>query len=228
MEWLQGESFPALKKNEVRWINVGGISWDVIKALAIRYDLHPLAVEDIMAGTHDRSFKIDYYQQHLFAQLTSYKLQERNKDIKAAAKQLRANSSGVFYFTGRARDHSSSNNVVPTIRTPAVDGTNAPVAEPITEPPRSLRSQSSTISELGKSTLSVVHPTISAHSRSSDEDAVQALKLQSGTLDISTTRLFVFLLKDGRLSNLIFSHVTEPQQAHCYQSTKSQHFTARS
>ncbi|CAG8458001.1 6813_t:CDS:2 [Diversispora eburnea] len=33
---------------KVRWINVDGISWDVIKELALRYDLHPLCVEDII------------------------------------------------------------------------------------------------------------------------------------------------------------------------------------
>ena len=34
--------------SKVRWINCEGISWDVIELLAVTYDLHPLAVEDIV------------------------------------------------------------------------------------------------------------------------------------------------------------------------------------
>ncbi|KAA1477253.1 hypothetical protein DENSPDRAFT_884939 [Dentipellis sp. KUC8613] len=50
----------------VRWINVGGISWDIISALALKYDLHPLALEDLLHQRgHSRS-KSDYYPQHLF------------------------------------------------------------------------------------------------------------------------------------------------------------------
>jgi hypothetical protein len=199
VNWLNGDDFPPRKEGEVRWINVGGISWDVVKALAIRFNLHPLSIEDVMAGTRDSSFKVDYYQQHLFAQLTSYKLrQNRNKDVKAAARQLRelrANSSGSFHFTGRARDHQSSNNIVPIIKTQGVD-----VVEKTVNPRKFPRTQSRTISELGRAALSVAHPAMSVmDSRSSVANDVQVLKLQSGTLDIDTTRLFVFLLKDGQL-----------------------------
>ncbi|KAI0082128.1 hypothetical protein K474DRAFT_1655466 [Panus rudis PR-1116 ss-1] len=59
---------------KVRWINVGGISWDVISALAIRYDIHPLALEDVL---HDRGHarsKVDYYQRHLFLRLLCHSL----------------------------------------------------------------------------------------------------------------------------------------------------------
>ncbi|KAH7343947.1 hypothetical protein B0J17DRAFT_644636 [Rhizoctonia solani] len=208
---LKGDSLKTLRDGEVRWINVAGISWDVVKELAIRFNLHPLSVEDVMTDTHDKSFKLDYYQQHLFAQLTSFKLpREGTRDAKAAAKKLRENSSGHYYFTGRAKEHHSqrnslprSNAAVPTIQMSDAD---AALRTPI-EPPSSLRSRSSTLSELGKSTLSVVHPTLTAGAKlSMVEDAVQTLKLQSGTLDVDTTRLFVFLLKDG---NLITIHQSD-------------------
>jgi len=35
---------------KVRWINVAGISWDVISALALKHDIHPLALEDVIHG----------------------------------------------------------------------------------------------------------------------------------------------------------------------------------
>ncbi|KAG8934676.1 hypothetical protein FRC02_009503 [Tulasnella sp. 418] len=53
----------------VRWINVTSISWDVISTLALHYDLHPLAVEDIFGGEANTRTKSDYYLQHLFIRL---------------------------------------------------------------------------------------------------------------------------------------------------------------
>jgi Mg2+ and Co2+ transporter CorA len=47
-----------------RWINVqGGLSWDVIKVLALHYEIHPLAVEDLF---HNSRIKADVYDKHLF------------------------------------------------------------------------------------------------------------------------------------------------------------------
>ncbi|TBU27626.1 hypothetical protein BD311DRAFT_723910 [Dichomitus squalens] len=58
----------------VRWINVGGISWDVVSALALKYDLHPLALEDVLHQRgHPRS-KADYYPQHLFVRILVHTL----------------------------------------------------------------------------------------------------------------------------------------------------------
>ncbi|KAH9930279.1 uncharacterized protein B0H18DRAFT_873237 [Fomitopsis serialis] len=59
----------------VRWINVGGISWDVLSTLALRYDMHPLAIEDVIHqhGSNARS-KADYYPQHLFLRILCHRL----------------------------------------------------------------------------------------------------------------------------------------------------------
>ncbi|KAG9078295.1 hypothetical protein FS749_009724 [Ceratobasidium sp. UAMH 11750] len=198
VRWL-GDNFPQRRSNEVRWINIGGISWDVIKALAIRYNLHPLSIEDVMAGTADKSFKIDYYAQHLFAQLTSSKLRnEVDEDAVAKARKSQAKSSRAFHINGRAKSQDSPKTVVPTLQLPKQD----PLATPASRP-RSLRSQSSSISELVGSTLAVVHPTIStSRSHSGVENAIHALKLQSGALDVESTRVFVFLLQDSTLLSI--------------------------
>lgn len=42
-----------------RWINVNGLSWDVIKALGRRKNLHKLAIEDLM-NTRNRT-KAEWY-----------------------------------------------------------------------------------------------------------------------------------------------------------------------
>ncbi|QRV73044.1 CorA-like magnesium transporter protein [Ceratobasidium sp. AG-Ba] len=198
VRWL-GDNFPQRRSNEIRWINIGGISWDVIKALAIRYDLHPLSIEDVMTGTRDKYFKVDYYTQHLFAQLTSYKLKSQvDEEAIQAAKRPPANSSSSFHINGRARVNQRSSPMPPTLQLPAQDQSASPASRP-----KSLKSQSSSISELGRSALAVVHPiAATSHSHSADENAIQVLKLQSGTLDIKSTRVFVFLLRDGTLISI--------------------------
>ncbi|KAI0095022.1 hypothetical protein BDY19DRAFT_915920 [Irpex rosettiformis] len=57
---------------KVRWINVGGISWDVISALALRYDVHPLALEDVLHARKNGRSKADYYSKHLFIRILAH------------------------------------------------------------------------------------------------------------------------------------------------------------
>ena len=49
-----------------RWINVNGLSWDVISALGMKYKFHKLAVED-MINTRNRT-KADFYSDHTFGE----------------------------------------------------------------------------------------------------------------------------------------------------------------
>lgn len=48
-----------------RWINVNGLSWDVIKELGNKHGLHRLAIEDLM-NTRGRT-KADWYSDHAFS-----------------------------------------------------------------------------------------------------------------------------------------------------------------
>ncbi|PPQ89972.1 hypothetical protein CVT25_009612 [Psilocybe cyanescens] len=59
---------------KVRWINIGGISWDVIRALSIKYNLHPLALEDVFHGHSRNRSKADYYSRHLFLRVLCHEL----------------------------------------------------------------------------------------------------------------------------------------------------------
>ncbi|KAI1122530.1 hypothetical protein F5Y10DRAFT_253841 [Nemania abortiva] len=61
-----------------RWINVNGLSWDVIQALGKYKDLHRLAIEDIM-NTRNRT-KADWYSGHAFLILTCLKLVRLDDD----------------------------------------------------------------------------------------------------------------------------------------------------
>lgn len=53
-----------------RWINVNGLSWDVIKELGNKYNLHRLAIEDLM-NTRGRT-KADWYSDHAFSRYLSF------------------------------------------------------------------------------------------------------------------------------------------------------------
>ncbi|KAG8906532.1 hypothetical protein FRC00_012530, partial [Tulasnella sp. 408] len=59
---------------KVRWINIGGVSWDVIRALALRYEIHPLVIEDVIHGRQTYSSKADYYNKHLFIRMLCHTL----------------------------------------------------------------------------------------------------------------------------------------------------------
>ncbi|KAF8759868.1 CorA-like Mg2+ transporter protein [Rhizoctonia solani] len=158
----------------------GWISWDVVKQLALQLNLHPLSVEDVMTDTQDKSFKIDYYQQHLFAQLTSFTIaREGARDIKAVARKVRENSSSGHYYPTAAGQRASQQTSFSTHKHSAANNPN--------------------IGYRCCDTLSGSANLSAGAELTMDEDAVQTLKLQSGTLDVDPARLFVFILKDGTL-----------------------------
>ncbi|CAA7265883.1 unnamed protein product [Cyclocybe aegerita] len=53
----------------VRWINIGGIDWSVLSAVALKYNLHSLALEDILHERGHNHSKVDYYPGHLFLRI---------------------------------------------------------------------------------------------------------------------------------------------------------------
>lgn len=102
-EFINYLDSPAASEREpwvkVRWINIGGVSWDVIKALALKYgvylaiftntcflffdvDLHPLALEDILHHPNRVRSKADYYPQHLFLRIISHTLAKEEDQSK--------------------------------------------------------------------------------------------------------------------------------------------------
>ncbi|KAJ7849060.1 hypothetical protein B0H14DRAFT_3086036 [Mycena olivaceomarginata] len=65
-------------KRSLRWINIAGISWDVLSALALRYDLHTLALEDVLHEQGHNQSKADYYPQHLFLRVLCHSMPTEN------------------------------------------------------------------------------------------------------------------------------------------------------
>jgi Mg2+ and Co2+ transporter CorA len=50
------------KWSKVRWINVDGLNWPTIKLLATKYNLHRLAIEDLLSVQRT---KIDLYSDRM-------------------------------------------------------------------------------------------------------------------------------------------------------------------
>ena len=61
-----------------RWINVNGLSWDVVKLLGNHYGLHRLAVEDLL-NPRNRT-KADWYTDHTYMVLPLQKLIHLHSD----------------------------------------------------------------------------------------------------------------------------------------------------
>lgn len=65
--WLQSQSSTTRGVwNKVRWINISGVSWDILGALKQEYDLHPLSLDVVIHGRDNARSKADYYAKHLF------------------------------------------------------------------------------------------------------------------------------------------------------------------
>jgi len=64
--------------SRVRWLHVDGFNWAVIQALALKYDLHPLAVEDVVHIP--QRIKADFYDSFLYVSLTMLSLAELEGD----------------------------------------------------------------------------------------------------------------------------------------------------
>lgn len=46
---------------KARWVNIDGLNWPVIKAVALFYDLHQLALEDALRFSAHSNSKADWY-----------------------------------------------------------------------------------------------------------------------------------------------------------------------
>ncbi|GIJ99833.1 hypothetical protein Aspvir_003841 [Aspergillus viridinutans] len=86
---------------QCRWINVNGLSWDVIRILGKHKGLHRLAIED-MINTTNRT-KADWYSDHAYIVLTLQKLVKLREDSSSDSEEEEEDGRSSF-----ARDRRSS------------------------------------------------------------------------------------------------------------------------
>lgn len=100
------------KWSKCRWINVNGLSWDVIQALGRHKNLHKLAIEDIM-NTRNRT-KAEWFPTHAFIVLTLQKLVHWHD---SGAESCDEGDDGASWINGHAQDRDrAQRSAVPRIQ----------------------------------------------------------------------------------------------------------------
>ncbi|GEM08042.1 recQ family helicase MusN [Rhodotorula toruloides] len=93
---------------KVRWMHVNGLSWDVIKPLALHFNLHPLSLEDMLHSSSSASTrsKVDYYRQHLFSRVVVHRTldQQPKADLDAPEETLGISRSTTKALKGGAKE----------------------------------------------------------------------------------------------------------------------------
>ncbi|KAK7464367.1 hypothetical protein VKT23_006534 [Stygiomarasmius scandens] len=89
---------------KVRWINIGGLSWDVIKAVSLKYEIHPLALEDVFHTRSQTRSKADYYAKHLFLRILCHSLKDSDDDSSSSTSS--SPSASRSSITGKPRSSS--------------------------------------------------------------------------------------------------------------------------
>lgn len=87
---------------QCRWINVNGLSWDVIQVLGNHKRLHRLAIEDLVHTTNRT--KADWYSDHAFVVLTLQKLMKIQEDSSSDSEDEEERSISRW----RSKDRKSS------------------------------------------------------------------------------------------------------------------------
>ncbi|KAK2744366.1 hypothetical protein FQN57_004261 [Myotisia sp. PD_48] len=90
-----------------RWINVNGLSWDVVRVLANHKSLHRLAVEDLMHSVNRT--KVDWFSDHTFIVLAMQKLIKLRSDHSAESSGNESDDGSDSSGTSKSsRSRSSS------------------------------------------------------------------------------------------------------------------------
>lgn len=92
-------------------MHVNGLSWDVIKPLALHFNLHPLSLEDMLHSSSSASTrsKVDYYRQHLFARVVVHRTldQQPKVDLDAPEETLGISRSTTKALKGGGKERGA-------------------------------------------------------------------------------------------------------------------------
>ncbi|KDN48128.1 hypothetical protein RSAG8_03144, partial [Rhizoctonia solani AG-8 WAC10335] len=175
--------------SKVRWINVSGLSWDVLEALHHRYDLHPLSLDTVINGRQNARSKADYFPQHLFIHILSHTLAEDdNVASKKSAPPTRETNLTESPRQSKTYDPEAAIGSVPyNRRAPTRTATMATIDEPYGDN-----------TNLGGIWTRGVE-TEAERKKEMNIRAIDALKQGTGRVEIDVRSVFMFLLRDGTL-----------------------------
>ncbi|TPX58821.1 hypothetical protein CcCBS67573_g09133 [Chytriomyces confervae] len=88
-------NLPRPSHSSVRWINVSGFTTEVLRILAVCFELHPLSVEDVMHPP--QRIKADFYQQHIYVSMIVPLLKQHAQSTSTTGDKL-----GPCLFSGHS------------------------------------------------------------------------------------------------------------------------------
>lgn len=207
ISWLEGQSsHPRGLWNKVRWINISGVSWDILNALRQEYDLHPLSLDVVIHGRDNARSKADYYAKHLFIHILSHTLppeedgpggkngpgvteepdpmdSPRQSKVYDPESNLGANIEGVPYSNVRRR--------------PTRAATMATLADRNYEKGLDLAQARTRMGVNGDEDEDATQK--AARKKQANILAIDALKQGTGQIKVDVKSVFMFLLRDGTL-----------------------------
>ncbi|KAL5533783.1 hypothetical protein ACEPAG_243 [Sanghuangporus baumii] len=212
---------------KVRWINIGGVSWDVISALALKYDIHPLALEDVLhqRGNQARS-KADYYPRHLFIRILRHTLGSDNNeedDRETVAPSItrlpRSTSPDVMHEANGGDDYSSATADWPDEKTLAdsklstmrkgslrLRKTNSDLEQGKHETIRGGRYRLTPLKSVNPVVLKNLRPLILRSSSQRRKRAAQAMSIEQlkrgERVNVDVIPFFIFLFRDGTVISI--------------------------
>ncbi|KDR85489.1 hypothetical protein GALMADRAFT_234391 [Galerina marginata CBS 339.88] len=211
----------------VRWINIVGIDWGVLSAIALKYSLHSLALEDILHERGHTHTKADYYPNHLFLRILCHSLEQKGDGTRSSGsptangtKELDRNPSPEFSdpeFKKQLDLEEGGISLLPNIRSSS--GSENTIAATKITAPRSaspLDSQDSNVKGKGRS-ADGAHPKIvwssslqkrftnlsgfGGPARERKKLQIRAIT-QGDRVFVNHEPMFIFLLRDGTVISI--------------------------
>ncbi|CAE6424399.1 unnamed protein product [Rhizoctonia solani] len=177
--------------SKVRWINVSGLSWDVLQALHHRYDLHPLSLDTVINGRENARSKADYFPQHLFIHILSHTLTPEEVTKKAVPITQEPDPMDSPRQSKSYDPESAMGSVPYNLPTPARAATLATIGEPYED--------KLNLARVRTRGLETDAEALASRKKEMNLKAIDALKQGTGRVELDVRSVFMFLLRDGTL-----------------------------
>ena len=197
VQWLEGEgSKPRGVWNKVRWINISGLSWDILSELQLKYDLHPLSLDVVMNGRDNARSKADYFVKHLFIHILSHTLppEESPPSTKSLTPLSQEPEQMESPRQSKTYDPEAGKEALPyssVRRRPTRGATLATLDD-------GLYNQGADLTRV-LARGADDRDTQAERNRKLNEQAIDTLKQGTGQIKVDVKSVFMFLLRDGTL-----------------------------
>lgn len=184
--WLAHPEHARPAWSRVRWIHVNGVDWDILAALAIEYDIHPLALEDILHSHSSSRSKSSYFLRHLFLRVMAHSLADSVPDEERITDLPRSSSPDDF----------DSNDVDGSASRPTLFGLKGR-SSTSTRRRTDVESTQATF-ETGKHWQ---HPDQDLQRRA-ESAGLRVIKQDEDRVDVALNNLFILLWRDGTVLSI--------------------------